>query len=127
MAIRCPQCGAEYDVALFQFGIAFRCGCGRLVSGEHVQIAPAALAAGGEAASADPEAVAREEAAYRELQRAADRISFLIVATDYPRIDVEIERRNLRDLCRRLFPDKLALFEIIYEARFRRLWDQFRG
>jgi len=127
MAIRCPQCGAEYDVALFQFGIAFRCSCGRLVSGEHVQIAPGAPPAGGEQGPADPEVAAREEAAYRELQRAADRISFLIVATDYPRIDVEIERRNLRDLCRRLFPDKLELFEIIYEARFRRLWDQFRS
>jgi hypothetical protein len=122
MAIRCPQCGAEYDVALFQFGIAFRCSCGRLVSGQHLEIAPDAPGT-----PADPEAAAREEAAYRELQRAADRIAFLIVATDYPRIDVEIERRNLRDLCRRLFPDKLALFEIIYEARFRRLWDQFRG
>jgi hypothetical protein len=97
------------------------------VSGEHVQIAPGTAATGGEATPPDPEAVAREEDAYRELQRAADRISFLIVATDYPRIDVEIERRNLRDLCRRLFPDKLGLFEIIYEARFRRLWDQFRG
>jgi len=75
----------------------------------------------------DAEIAAREEAAYRELQRAADRVSFLIVATDYPRIDVEIERRNLRELCRRLFPDKLDLFEIIYEARFRRLWDQFRS
>lgn len=125
MAIRCPQCGAEYDVALFQFGIAFRCTCGTLVTGEHVQLAPDTA---GEASRAvDAEEARREEAAYRELQRAADRISFLIVATDYPRIDVEIERRNLRELCRRLFPEKLGLFELIYEARFRRLWDQFRG
>jgi hypothetical protein len=109
MSIRCPQCGAEYDVALFQFGIAFRCACGTLVRGEHI------------------EAADREEAAYRELQRAADRISFLIVATDYPQIDIEIERRNLRELCRRLFPDKMDLFEMIYSARFRRLWEQFRG
>jgi len=119
MAIRCPQCGAEYDVALFQFGIAFRCECGALVRPEHVEpvaTRPPAL----------PEDVAREEAAYRELQRAADRVSFLIVATDYPRIDIEIERRNLRELCRRLFPDKLELFEMIYAARFSRLWEQFR-
>jgi hypothetical protein len=111
MSIRCPRCDAEYDVALFQFGIAFRCACGELVRAEHVR----------------DETLTREEAAYRELQRAADRVAFLIVATDYPEIDIGIERRNLRELCRRLFPEKLDLFEMIYEARFRRLWEQFRG
>jgi hypothetical protein len=97
-----------------------------LVSGEHVEAAPGAPAATGETQPADPEAAQREEAAYRELQRAADRIAFLIVATDYPQVDIEIERRNLRELCRRLFPDRLELFGMVYESRFRRLWDQFR-
>jgi hypothetical protein len=120
MAIRCPQCGAEYDVALFQFGIAFRCECGAIVRPEHVE----PVAKRPRAPSEDAEL---EEAAYRELQRAADRVSFLIVASDYPRIDIEIEHRNLRELCRRLFPDKLELFEMIYAARFSRLWGQFRS
>jgi hypothetical protein len=119
MAIRCPQCGAEYDVALFQFGIAFRCECGATVRAEHVEPAPPRP-------TADPEAVADEEDAYRELQRAADRISFLIVATGYQAIDIQIERRRLRELCRRLFPDKLDLLELIYFERFNRLWEQFR-
>jgi putative protease len=28
MAITCPHCGAEYDVALFEFGRRIRCDCG---------------------------------------------------------------------------------------------------
>ena len=59
-------------------------------------------------------------------QRKADRIAFLIVASDYERIDVEIEKAELREECAQLFPDKLDLYDMIYESRFRRLWDQFR-
>lgn len=33
MAIRCPRCGAEFDVALFPFGRDVACECGELVSG----------------------------------------------------------------------------------------------
>lgn len=31
MAIKCPQCGAEYDVTLFTFGRSIRCDCGAWV------------------------------------------------------------------------------------------------
>jgi hypothetical protein len=31
MAIRCPQCGAEYDVTLFTFDRSIRCDCGASV------------------------------------------------------------------------------------------------
>ena len=31
MAIQCPQCGAEYDVTLFEFGHRVRCDCGAWV------------------------------------------------------------------------------------------------
>jgi putative transcriptional regulator len=31
MAIKCPQCGAEYDVTLFTFGRCIRCDCGAWV------------------------------------------------------------------------------------------------
>jgi hypothetical protein len=59
-------------------------------------------------------------------QRKADRIAFLIVASDYERIDVDIEKAELRQECARLFPDKLELYDMIYESRFQRLWEQFR-
>lgn len=61
------------------------------------------------------------------LKRAADRISFLIVASDYPDIDVEIEIAKLEELCGRLFPERMDLFEMIYIARFNRLKEQFRA
>ncbi len=62
----------------------------------------------------------------RELQRMADRVCFLIVSTDYPEIDIEIEKGVVRDRCRELFPNRMHLYEMVYESRFRRLWEQFR-
>jgi hypothetical protein len=70
--------------------------------------------------------VTEENEKLAAFQRKADRIAFLIVASDYERIDVEIEKAELRVECARLFPDKLALYDMIYESRFQRLWEQFR-
>ena len=61
-----------------------------------------------------------------ELKRKADRISSLIVASDYPDIDIDIEIANLRRWCQEQLPDRLDLFEIVYVSRFRRLREQFR-
>ncbi|MCK4283197.1 MAG: hypothetical protein KAX44_02685 [Candidatus Brocadiae bacterium] len=68
-----------------------------------------------------------EERRYRELQRRADRVSSLIVASDFPAIDVVIEIRKLREFAEENFPGRVALFERIYESRFKRLWEQFRS
>jgi hypothetical protein len=62
----------------------------------------------------------------RRLQRRADEISRLIVATDYPAIDVVIQIRTLKEYVEKEFPGRRKLFERIYESRFRRLWEQFR-
>ena len=67
------------------------------------------------------------EQAYRRLQRRADRLCFLIVATDIPERDVNIERLFLRTEAARLFPSQLSVYDMIYESRFRRLWQQFRS
>ena len=32
-----------------------------------------------------------------------------------------------RDLCCRLFPEKSELFNLVYQSRFQRLWEQFGG
>jgi len=60
------------------------------------------------------------------LRRRADRICALIVASDYPDVDVDIEIRNLRRWCERELPDRLDLFDLVYGNRFRRLREQFR-
>lgn len=70
--------------------------------------------------------VTEENEKLAAFQRKADKIAFLIVASDYERIDVEIEKGELREECARVFPDKLDLYDMIYESRFRRLWEQFR-
>ena len=70
--------------------------------------------------------VTEENEKLAAFQRKADRIAFLIVASDYERIDVEIEKAELREECARQFPGKLELYDMIYESRFQRLWEQFR-
>ncbi len=62
----------------------------------------------------------------RELQRMADHVCMLIVASDYPRIDVEIERAKVRERCEELYPDRMDLYDMVYGSRFERLWYQFR-
>ena len=62
----------------------------------------------------------------RELQRMADRVSVLILSSDLPAIDIEIEKNRVRERCLELYPDREWLYDMIYESRFDRLWEQFR-
>ena len=108
MAVRCAWCGREYDVTLFEFGREIRCICGNMVRFEHRE-------------SAD-----WEEQKILEIKRLADRIAFLIISTDYPEIDILIEKEKLRQRIEELFPESAYLYDLIYEPRFRRLFEQFR-
>jgi hypothetical protein len=64
--------------------------------------------------------------AMRELQREADRVCILILSSDLPAIDIEIEKNKVREHCLEVYPDQEELYDMIYESRFQRLWDQFR-
>ena len=66
------------------------------------------------------------EQTYRNFQRHVDRLCFLIVASDCPDREIDIERLHLRVQAMSLFPEKIPLYDMIYESRFRRLCDQFR-
>jgi hypothetical protein len=59
-------------------------------------------------------------------RRSADRIVSLILHSDMPRIDIEIEIESFREDVLAEFPEREELFEAIYLARFQRLWSQFR-
>ena len=72
------------------------------------------------------QALCAEDDAVRTLQRQADRICEMIVSGDTPLIDIEIQQAALREAVARAFPDKQALYPLIFESRFRRLWQQFR-
>ena len=63
----------------------------------------------------------------RDLQRMADRVCVLILSSDLPTIDIEIEKGKVREHCLELYPDREWLYEMIYESRFNRLWTQFRA
>ncbi len=115
MAIRCPYCKKEYDVTLFEFEKTINCDCGNVISLQHKEIFKELLNAHRD-----------EEEKILEIKRSADKIAFLIVSTDYPEIDIEIEKEKFRERINELFPDKAHLYGLIYEPRFRRLEEQFR-
>ena len=71
-------------------------------------------------------ALVGEDEAVRALQRQADRICELIVSGEVAPIDIEIQQAALREAIAQAFPDKQALYQLLYESRFRRLWQQFR-
>ena len=72
------------------------------------------------------QALCAEDETIRALQRQADRICEMIVSGEAPHIDIEIQQAALREAVARRFPDQQALYQMIYESRFRRLWQQFR-
>lgn len=57
----------------------------------------------------------------------ADRVCFLILSSDLPAIDIEIEKGKVRERCLELYLDPEWLYDMIYESRFDRLWEQFRS
>ncbi|KPL05623.1 hypothetical protein AMJ85_11575 [candidate division BRC1 bacterium SM23_51] len=61
------------------------------------------------------------------LARTSDQICSRILHEDIDWIDIQIEIEKMRDLVRQHSPERLDVFERVYEARFRRLWDQWHG
>ena len=62
----------------------------------------------------------------RTLARDSDRICALILYSDVPWIDVEIEINKLRNRVLDEAPAKMALFNHLYVSRFERLRSQWR-
>ena len=54
-----------------------------------------------------------EDRKIREIRAMADRIASLIVGSDYPMINIEIEKQKLKDRITELFPDKNDLYDLI--------------
>ncbi len=120
MSIRCSRCKREYDVTLFEFGREIICECANTLGLKNEEIL------------SQLEEICKqydlklEEEKLSEIKRAQDRIVFLILNTDYQEVDIEIEKAKFKELIKELFPAKAHLYELIYEPRFRRLWEQFR-
>lgn len=69
----------------------------------------------------------REDDPAEFLRCGADRVASMIVTSSCSDLDCALAERELRMECLSLLPDRMDLFEIVYEARFRRLREQFRG
>ena len=61
------------------------------------------------------------------LQRQADRVASMIVTSSYTDLECALAEREVRMECLSLLPDRMELFDLVYSARFRRLWEQFRS
>ena len=71
--------------------------------------------------------IEREDRNYRAFQEKANDVSHLILNTDLPRVDIEIQIEKLRQEAERLYPQKMQLFDLVYVSRFMRLWEQWRS
>ena len=56
--------------------------------------------------------------------RRADAITARLLYSDEAPIDLEIAMNELREYVRKIYPDKIWLFDAIYGARWRRLREQ---
>lgn len=121
MSIRCPECKREYDVTLFEFGRDIVCECGNRLGLKHEEVL------GRLEELCRQYDLRLEEKNLQEIKRAQDKIAFLIINTDYQKADIEIEKVKFKDLIKKLFPKRAHLYDLIYEPRFKRLWEQFRG
>lgn len=63
----------------------------------------------------------------REIQEDAQLICQMILNEECPDVDIEIAKDHLRQKVENFFPDKMEVYSMIYEARFKRLWEQFRS
>ena len=120
MAVQCSGCGRHYDVTLFAFGNRVRCECGHLVDGRQPQILRA------EDMDRRRPSDIEARAVMQEFQRQVDRVCALIVGSGCPKMDIDVERAKVRQKAEGLSPDRMGLYDMIYESRFDRLWNQFR-
>ena len=118
MAIRCPKCASVCDVARFEADKTLRCPCGYSLDLSLIETLEDFL----RFAESDEE---RKKA--RDIQDEAQIICRMILDDAYSEIDIEIAKEKLEAKVERFFPDRMDLYRMIYDSRFKRLWDQFRA
>ena len=118
MAIRCPKCGMKHDVAKLEEGGLLACRCGFSLDLSFVKTAEDFLryCEGTE-----------ERRKAIEVQEDAQVICQMILNEECQAVDIEIAKERLEEKVKKFFPDKMDTYRMIYEARFKRLWDQFRN
>lgn len=118
MSIRCPRCGKQYDVVAFEGARPVRCTCGLMLDLSLMETVEDFL----RYFESEEE---RKKA--HQIQHEAGVICRMILDENCPEVDIEIAKARLREKVQQFFPDKLDVYSMIYEARFNRLWQQFRA
>ncbi|MCB9799894.1 MAG: hypothetical protein H6757_03965 [Candidatus Omnitrophica bacterium] len=118
MAVHCPKCQKIYNMTEFHGGRQVRCACGQMLDGSLYETVEDFLQ------YFEDEG---EREAAREIQQDAQEICGMILDERCADVDIEIAKTSLKEKVEKLFPDKMQTYEMIYEARFKRLWEQFRA
>ncbi len=118
MPLRCPQCGIQHDVLELETAKDIICSCGRKLDLSMMSSIEDFLR------YFENE---EERAKAVEIQENAQNICQMILNEDCPEVDIEIEKKKLLTKVEKLFPDKVLTYQLIYESRFKRLWEQFRA
>lgn len=117
MAVRCPQCGKHHDPARFEAASKLSCSCGFEMDISMLETVEDFLRFS--------ESEQERQKAF-EIQRDAQDICRMILDESSNEVDISIARSRLRDKVEAYFPLQMQTYDMIYEARFRRLWEQFR-
>lgn len=117
MAIHCPKCGMKHDVVKFEEGRRIKCRCGLKLDLKMMDTVEDFLR------YFESE---KERKKAKEIQDQAQLICQMILDEGTSDVDIEIAKKKLREKVEAYFPDKLETYQMIYEARFKRFWEQFR-
>lgn len=116
--IHCPKCGKKHDVVEFEAGRNVKCQCGIFLDISLLETVE------------DFERYfesEEERKKAKEIKDDAQNICQMILDDNCLEVDIEIAKKKLKKKVETLFPNKMTVYEMIYEARFNRLWDQFRN
>ncbi len=120
MTIKCPKCKKVYELSSLNAQRNVICVCGQSLGGEQEDVFERLNEI------CRQYELKLEEERVIQIRKMADGIVSLILNADCSRDDVEIEKNKLRNLITEISPDKVHLYELIYEPRFERLWKKFR-
>jgi len=124
MAITCPNCGKEYDVTLFEFENTVKCECGETVRLTHIEKSNSKYNFFKKLL--DSIEKEKQKKKLNKLKFSVDKICRMILSKECKDIDIKIEISKFRKEFLSTFPKKENLYNMIYESRFKRLWQQFR-
>jgi hypothetical protein len=124
MDVHCPRCERQYSSVLFYEDREVLCACGARVRAPEPR---SRLSLSRSSSNRIAPLTGDRRADQRTVGERADRLCRMILSSDYPDVDIAIERGRVRELAEALFPDRMDLYEMIYESRFDRLWEQFRS